>query len=128
MKIKGRITILVDAKGARIEIEDEKASVQFLRINLTAEQFTACLGRLAMVPCEMHINGIEKVGKQHENTSFEFAISEAEYKNRNEVVLQAAAQSQLKDGWIADSYFGSQGSFFKKGDQWFARVTIRRWL
>lgn len=128
MKIEGRVSILCDKNGAIIEIEDHNANVGFLKIQLTAEQFTSCLGRLAMVPCEIDVKGIDKVGKKHENKSFEFAISDAEYSNRNTSVLQTAAQNQLTDGWVADNYFGSQNSFFKKGDQWFARVTIRRWI
>lgn len=134
MKIKGRITILCSKDGARIEINDENANVQFLQIQLSAEQFMACISRLSMVPCELEIQGMEKVGKQHENKKFEFELPDwyikLPYRNREENHRQLAqvAQNQLTDGWVADDYFGSQDSFFKKEDKEWARVTIRRWL
>ncbi len=132
--MKGNITILVDGKGARIEVEDESSGIRFLKINLSAEQFMACLGRLANVECDMDVRGLDLIGKMRETGKFEFKIPAELYNLRYEErdyfdkTAQELAQSQLADGWIADSYFGSQGSFFKKdGEQW-ARVTIRRWV
>jgi hypothetical protein len=132
--MKGNITILVDGKGARIEVEDESSGIQFLKINLSAEQFMACLGRLANVECEINTYGFDLVGKNQETANHEFKIPAELYDRRYKEpdyfskAAQELAQSQLTDGWIADSYFGSQGSFFKKdGEQW-ARVTIRRWV
>ena len=49
-------------------------------------------------------------------------------KKSNQLELQKIAQSHLSDGWIADAYFGSQNSFFKKDGKQYARATIRRWL
>lgn len=132
--MKGNITILVDGNGARIEVEDESSGIRFLKINLSAEQFMACLGRLANVECDLELQGLEQVGKALEVGEYEFKIPAElyshRYTNRNffDDAAQELAQSQLTDGWIADSYFGSQGSFFQKdGEQW-ARVTIRRWV
>jgi hypothetical protein len=132
--MKGNITILVDGNGARIEVEDESSGIQFLKINLSAEQFTACLGQLANVECDMNIRGLDLIGKMRETGKHEFKIPAELYNRRYKEreyfykTAQELAQSQLADGWIADSYFGSQGSFFQKdGEQW-ARVTIRRWV
>ena len=132
--MKGNITILVDGQGARIEVEDESSGIRFLKINLSAEQFMACLGRLSMVKCDLELHGLNQIGKTLEVGKHEFKIPAELYNRRYEEpdyfdkAAQELAQSQLTDGWIADSYFGSQGSFFQKdGEQW-ARVTIRRWV
>ena len=132
--MKGNITILVDGNGARIEVEDESSGVRFLKINLSAEQFMACLGRLSMVECDIDVRWLDLIGKMRETGKHEFKIPAELYGLRYERgtfftdALQELAQSQLTDGWIADSYFGSQGSFFQKdGEQW-ARVTTRRWV
>lgn len=132
--MKGNITILVDGNGARIEVEDDSSGIRFLKINLSAEQFMACLGRLVNVECDIDVRGLDLIGKTRETAKHEFKIpaelcnlrhKERDYFNKT---AQELAQSQLTDGWIADSYFGSQGSFFQKdGEQW-ARVTIARWV
>jgi len=132
--MKGNITILVDGKGARIEVEDESSGIRFLKINLSAEQFMTCFGRLANVECDIDVRGLDLIGKTRETGKHEFKIPaelyNRRYKERDyfDKTAQELAQSQLTDGWIADSYFGSHGSFFQKdGEQW-ARVTIRRWV
>ena len=132
--MKGNITILVDGEGVRIEVEDEASGIRFLKINLSAEQFMACLGRLANVECEINTYGFDLVGKTRETSKHEFKIPDElynlRYKDRNyfDKTAQELAQSQLTDGWIADSYFGSQDSFFQKDGERWARVTIRRWV
>ena len=131
--MKGNITILVDGNGARIEVEDESSGIRFLKINLSAEQFMACLGRLVNVECDINVRGLDLIGKTLEVGKHEFKIPDELHDHRHnpdyfDKAAQGLAQIQLTDGWIADSYFGSQGSFFKKdGEQW-ARVTIRRWV
>ena len=132
--MKGNITILVDGNGARIEVEDESSGIRFLKINLSAEQFMACLGRLSMVKCDLELHGLNQIGKTLEVGKHEFKIPAELYNRRYEEpdyfdkAAQELAQSQLTDGWIADSYFGSQGSFFQKDEEQWARVTIRRWV
>lgn len=132
--MKGNITILVGSEGARIEIEDESSGIRFLKINLSAEKFMACLGRLSNVKCDLDVRNLDLIGKKLEVDKHEFKIPDELYNRRYserdyfDNAARELAQSQLSDGWIADSYFGSQSSFFQKdGEQW-ARVTIRRWV
>jgi len=132
--MKGNITILVDGAGAKIEVEDDSSGIRFLKIDLSAEQFMACLGRLSMVECDINVYGLDRVGKTLEMGKHEFKIPAELYNRRCKEydyfnkTAQELAQSQLTDGWIADSYFGSQGSFFQKDREQWARVTIRRWV
>ena len=131
--IEGRISILVGSEYTSIEIEDEKANTRFLQIRLTPEQLSMCLSRQACVPCEIELKGIDKIGKKHENKSFDFEIpkelSSPGYGDiDNSQKLAEIAQKQLKDGWIAEPYFRRQDSFFKQGDKNYARCVIRRWV
>ena len=127
MKLEGRISILINRDETTIEIEDESANVKFVKVKLTPEQLSAALSRQISIECELEVKGLEKIGKVHENKTFEFEIPETIPTRGNQLELQKIAQSQLSDGWIADAYFGSQNSFFKKDGKQYARVTIRRW-
>ena len=127
MKLEGKISILINRDETTIEIEDESANVKFVKVKLTPEQLSAALSRQISIECELEVKGLEKIGKVHENKTFEFEIPETIPTRGNQLELQKIAQSQLSDGWIADAYFGSQNSFFKKDGKQYARVTIRRW-
>ena len=128
MKLHGKISILINREHTTIEIEDENANARFLTIKLTPEQLSEALSRTMCVDCEIEVNGLHKVGKTHENKTFEFEISETMASSKFSNSLQEIAQSKLTDGWIAESYFGSQNSFYKKDGVQMARCTIRRWL
>ena len=127
MKLKGKISILINREYTTIEIEDDNANARFLTIKLTPEQLSEALSRTMCVDCEIEVKGLEKVGKTHENKSFEFEIPKELASSRNENQLQTIVQSLLTDGWISDGYFSSQNSFFVRDGQQMARCTIRRW-
>jgi uncharacterized protein YggL (DUF469 family) len=127
MKLEGRISILINREGTTIEIEDENANARFLKVSLTPEQLSMALSRQMSVECEIEVNALHKIGKRHENKSFEFEIPKDLASSRDAQKLQQIAQSLLSDGWMADNYFSSQNSFFKKGETQYARCTIRRW-
>jgi hypothetical protein len=140
MKLEnGRITILINPEGTIIEIEDATASVVFARLRLSPEQLSTALGRTAMVKCEIEINGLEKVGKTHENKYFTFEIPAdlrspaaiSKYKEKRDSLHSMALAALEKEGlteWQPDNYFSSQNSFFQKEGKSFARCTIRRWI
>jgi hypothetical protein len=128
MKLEGRISVLINRDGTTIEVEDENANARFLKITLTPEQLSAALSRQMAVECEIEVRGLEKIGKKHENKRFEFEIPSDLASSRNDLELQKLAQSLLSDGWIAEKYFSSQNSFFKKDGVQYAICTIRRWV
>ena len=128
MQVEGRITFLIDRDVTRIEIEDFNANAAFCRIKLTPEQTIQILSRIGSVKCELDINGIDRLGKKHENKMFEFEIPEELSTSSKTNELQELAQSKLTDGWVAESYFSSQNSFFNKSGVSYARCTIRRWV
>jgi len=127
-KLKGKITILVGREDTTIEVVDANANTTFLKVILTPEELSMALSRQAYVPCEIEVAGLERVGKKHEHKNFEFEIPKELASSSKEKELQSLAQSQLTDGWIAEGYFSSQSSFFKKDYKQFARCTIRRYV
>jgi len=127
MKLKGKISILINREHTTIEIEDENANARFLTIKLTPEQLSEALSRTMCVNCEIEVRGLEKVGKTHENKSFEFEIPKELASSKHSDNLQEISQSLLTDGWISEGYFSSQNSFFIRDDKQMARCTIRRW-
>ena len=128
MKIKGNISILINQDYTTIELRDENAAVNFLSITLSPEQLSSVLSRLAQVKCDIDLKNIEVVGKKHEHNSFEFEIPKELASSSKAKELHEIAQSKLIDGWVADSYFASQGTFFEKDSKQYARCTIRRWV
>ena len=131
MKIEGRVSILIGADSTTIEIEDNNANTQFVRVKLTASEFQRALSRECMIKCELDVNGLDKVGKTHENKMLDFPINESLRSSNHSNELREIAQGildQQGDGWIADSYFGSQKSFSGYGDKSMAHAVIRRWI
>lgn len=131
MKLEGKLTILINREYTEIEIEDENANIRFVRIRLNPEQLSAVLSRQACVDCELDIVGIDKIGKKHENKDFIFEIPKKLRNSDYKEQLSSIAQSLLNkqgEGWIAESYFASQNSFFEKDGKTYARCTVRRWV
>ncbi len=130
MKLKdGRITILVGNKEVKIEIMDLDASICFVKVVMTSEQFTTALSRLANTQCDVEVKDLDKVGKKmiHKQFEFELSFASSGYHERkylaNSVVLKKCPK-----GWIPDLSFSSQGSFFTQVGKEFARTTIRKWV
>lgn len=129
MIIKGDITILIGAEFSTIEVKDREANTTFLSIELTPEDLSRALSRQAHVKCDLDIRGIDKVGKKHEHSTFEFKLP-PNYKRRetSDRDLAQHVDCLLSDGWECDAYFKSQTSFFKKDGEYWGRAIIRRYV
>ena len=132
MNIEGSITILCGSEGVDIELHDEKARSDFVSVHLTPRQWTQALGRLGHTNvAKMEVVNLDKVGLVHQNRIFEFPIKHignySLYKNKPKVVGREADKVCPK-GWVPDTFFASQDSFFFKNDEEWARTIIRRWV
>lgn len=127
-KLKGKISILIGRDGSTIEIEDDVANTTFVKVILTPEQLSEALGRVMYVDCKLEVAGLDRVGKKHENETFVFEIPEHLANSSKTEELRKIAQSKLTDGWLAEGYFASQNTFFKKEGVQYARCTIRRYV
>lgn len=127
-EIKGSLLLSINKGRTRIEVEDEKGNVTFLEIHLDSIQFNELMAG-HYVKCTLNLRGLEKVGKVHENKTFEFELPEEliGYNVDRNLIYQHALKVAPK-GWEPDNYFGSQSSFFQKDGNNFARTVIRRWV
>lgn len=128
MEINAQITILINRDYTTIELFDKDASTTIVEIKLTPEQLSSALSRLSHTDCKAELHNIERAGKKHECKSFEFEISKSLRGSQHAEELSNLAQSHLSDGWLAESYFASQNSFFERDGKQYARCTIRRWI
>jgi len=131
MKINGKITLLCEGDNVKLELHDDDSSITFVRVELTAKQFTQALGRLAHTPCKsMEVRGLERVGTKMENQTFIFEVPESvPWKHEERVkILKPILDKVCPEGWIPDMGFNSQNSFFTNEGKNYARTTIRRWV
>lgn len=131
MKIKGRLTILVNGESTTIQISDDNASVRIIEIKITPEELSLLLSRRAELPVQMNVYNLEKVGKTHENMRYMFEIpkefrSSSKALELTELCIESLAKENMSD-WTPDSYFGSQDSFRESNGKCFANAVIRRW-
>ena len=128
MTIEGQITIMCAADEVTIDIHDQQASVDFVTVRMSPENFVAALGRLAYVPCELNVGALNRVGLVHECRDWEFPMPpDVSWKKKKETAM-ALAKKLCPEGWTPDTHFGSQDSFYRVGEQQMARTMIRRWV
>lgn len=127
MKIDGKISIRVECDYTSIEVRDDNACTTFLEVILTPLQLSSALSRLSNTECSLELNGLDRVGKKHENKTFEFPIKYSDSQSDLELACNEALFEKAMFEWIPDHYYRSQNTFFRKGDEKWARVIIRRW-
>jgi hypothetical protein len=130
MRINAEVTILFDHDGLKIEVNDVDAGISFLELRLNQEQTCRALSRSSNTTCELaEVWGLEHVGKTREHEMFEFQLpAGTDLYNRDKRAAITEIDRVCPLGWKADHHFSSQGSFFTKDDQPWARTTIRRWV
>ena len=98
-----------------IKIEDRASKIQFVEVAMSLEDFGAAVTGLDMQEADLEVRGLHNVGK--------FRVSE---KRRIECPLKTYDKGVLvawlkanaqEEGWILDTYLGSQGSVNWAGDK-----------
>jgi len=129
MKLENaRISLFISGEETTIEIKDNDSSITFCKVTLTPEQLSQALGRLSYTHCIAEVAGIDKLGKKHENKTFEFELPENINKEETEKYCRLAMLREGLEEWVSDNYYNSQSSYFKKDGKSYARVIIRRWI
>ena len=134
-KINGDVTILISESGACIEVRDKGASMIIVDIKMAPRDFMAALGRLGHCPAELQVTEFpERIGTTMTVDTMEFPLparAENLYGESCEKIAIKEGEkfcAQHHPGWVPDSYYKSQGSYFKdKGGKKWARTTIRKW-
>jgi hypothetical protein len=128
MKIAGAITMLAGEKGLSIEIHDKSSHTTFCRIQLTPVQFAQAMGRLAYTETEkMEVFALDRVGKKEETMRVEYPLPHGT-KSRDKKIGIEVIETNCPEGWVADIYLNSQGSFTTKDDIQYVHTIIRRWV
>lgn len=122
------IDILIGQDSTTINVYDREAGIEFLEITLTQEQLCQALSRLSHTPCTAHVRGLDKVGKKQEIKSLDFPLVGIKDHEDPKAIAKQMAQRFAEPGWKADTYFGSQDSFFTQGQSKWARTSQRRWV
>lgn len=127
--IPGKITISkVVGLGddyMEIRIRDVDASVEFIEVKLSMEDFAQAITGMGAIPCKFEVRGLENVGKKRETEPLKFPIPGVLEKKEKALEL---LPSYIPDGWKASMYFHSRNSFTTEGDQHYANTTIYRWV
>lgn len=122
-------SLLVNNDHVTLEVRDNASCVTFLRAKFTPEQFCRMLSRESRVEGNVTVHGLDIIGLKHECKKHEFALPEGLSRyNRDADLIHSEAIKTTPEGWIPDNYYGSQDSFFTRGNKDYARVTIRRWV
>ncbi|MBW2632454.1 MAG: hypothetical protein JRC90_12005, partial [Deltaproteobacteria bacterium] len=128
-ELKGKLTLLFDSdRGLTIQIEDKNSGLNILNVNVKdAKSVVALLSRLSSVECDIELYSTENAGKVLIIDKMEFKVDDEKYNTRADEAFKEAVKICPK-GWKPDNYFNSQNSFFTKGDETYARCTIRKYV
>ena len=108
--LKGKITISrihrsFSGNFIQIEIEDEKSGINFVRFEISMEDFSEAITGLGACSGTFQISGLENIGKQLENKTEEVTIPYQDYAN-NEFGREQARKAVIRDceieGWKAE--------------------------
>jgi hypothetical protein len=113
----------------RISLYDTDSCLTFVEMEMTREQFiNATMNRLGNCNVEKStVRSLELVGKKREGDTLEFKMPDVSIRNQRETAVEEALRL-CPEGWEPATAFSSQGSFFTKdGEQW-ARTPIMRWV
>jgi phage antirepressor YoqD-like protein len=133
VNIDAQISIFIRDDEVKLEFRDDTASRNFLVVTMTHKNFVTALGNRGQVACKTaEVHNLTKLGKRMEHRQFEFRLKkDYAYKVQAKMATKDAERALKREGleeWEPDTSFNSQGSFFtKKGQPW-ARTIIRRWV
>jgi hypothetical protein len=131
-EINAQISIISSYDDSiNIIVEDKDAGVRFLDMTLTRAEFVnAAMNRQACVNVsKTEVFALDKIGKKKEYKEFEFEIPiTTPCDEKQKEITIGVLNSVCPEGWVPDTYFGSQDSFFSKDGKKYARTMIRRWV
>jgi hypothetical protein len=130
--IKGSLTISRPTCGdgrkyVSIQVKDVGSRVRFLEVEIGYADFTACLMGLSETECSLLPRGLDNVGKTKQTDSIHFKMPPSTQHNDKGVACLEAAKN-TPNGWRFESYFGSQGSFYRVDGESWATTLIYRWV
>lgn len=105
--MKGRITISkvhncsTREDTIHISIEDELSSIEFVRAEMSLEDFAKAITGQGLMPVEFELRGLKNVGKRLETkTELVYISSSPEEVSSSDQAIREAISEYETDGWI----------------------------
>jgi hypothetical protein len=113
VRINGHITISRPnygdgRKAISIQIEDNASHAHFLVIEMTLEDFALALTGVGHIPMTAEVRALEVIGKRRITEPRTIECPLDTYKT--EELREWLKQNAQEDGWIVNTYLGSQSS------------------
>lgn len=112
-----------------IEVKDEASGNRFLRISMSAEQFAMAITGLYSSGITAEISGLENVGKVRvrERRSVEFT-GDRKVAYARDGLENWLEENCQEEGWILDTYLGSQKSRQTVADKTFLNYAVYKYV
>jgi len=129
--IKVNLTLSSPSDGTiRLKIQDEISGISFIEIAMNNEQLVDMLvrNRACTKTVSAEVRGLEFVGKIMEMKEFTFRMPDESTACMDKDIAEKNIALECPLGWVPDTGFNRQDSFFEREGKRFARTTIRRWV
>jgi hypothetical protein len=114
-KLKAEVTITRSSSDViRIVIRDETSFTTFVELEMKPEEFAMAVTGLSYRPAEMKVRGLEHVGKTRINEKRQIVCPLKTYDK--EILVAWLEDHAQEDGWILNTYLGSQNSISRNKD------------
>lgn len=121
------LTVSIHDDTIFVRVGDKNAAIEFLELTVDPTIFVQALGTRAHVPCVAEVRGLDRIGKKQEHRTLEFPLPKKCYRDK-ELAREEVYKYLPGEEWKPDLEFSSQGSFFEKDGEYWARTIIRRWV
>lgn len=124
MKARVSINRSSDDK-VRISFRDEASGIEFAEVAMTIEAFGNAITGLSAQSAALEVRGLQWVGKQRvtEERTIECPL---DTYNRDELSAWLRDNAQ-EDGWLVNTYLGSQGSISRQGSKTVLRYSVTKY-
>lgn len=131
MKIKASLSISRPQYGdgrklISITIVDENSRIEFIDAEISYENFTQAITGLGHQEMEIEVRGLDRVGKK---VVCEDRIIECPLKTHDRNVYRAWLDDNAQEeGWLLNSYLGSQNSISYKDGKTILRYRVTKYV
>ena len=91
-----------------LTIQDDASRIHFVGLEIDLDHMMEALTGFSYRPCDVEVRGLAYVGKTKVSERREIVCSLKTYNK--EELSQWLEENAQEDGWVLDSYLGSQGS------------------
>jgi hypothetical protein len=109
-----------------LTIQDDASRVQFVDLEINLEHMMEALTGLSHCPCEVEVRGLAYVGKTKVTERREIVCPLKSCKTED--LRRWLVENAQEDGWILDSYLGSQGSTASHSEGTLLRYNVYKFV